>query len=82
LPQHLLEQRYPAGFFYITFQVMTFAGMSAADQYSVCPQFESLKDKGRFYTATAHNTDYTHVRRILFTRSACQVGRGVGTPVA
>jgi len=35
LSQHFLEQWYPASFFYITFQVMTFAGMSAADKNTV-----------------------------------------------
>jgi hypothetical protein len=82
LPQHFLEQWYPAGFFYITFQVMTLARMSAADQHSVCSQLKGLKYKGRLYPATAHDTDYTHVRRILFPGSACQVSRGIGTPIA
>jgi hypothetical protein len=67
LPQHFLEQWYPAGFFYITFQVMAFAGMSAADEHTVCPQLEGLKDKGRLYTTAAHNSDYTHIRRIFFS---------------
>jgi hypothetical protein len=37
LCQHFLEQGYPAGCFQITFQVMTFAGMSAADEDAVSP---------------------------------------------
>jgi hypothetical protein len=59
LREHFLEQRYSAGCFYITFQVMAFAGMSAADENTVSPLLKSFYDERRFYTAAAHDTDYT-----------------------
>src|SRR4030042_470229 len=43
LRQHFLEQGYAAGGFHITFQVMTFSGMSAADEAAASPLLASLK---------------------------------------
>src|SRR4030042_7148949 len=57
LGQHFLEQGYPAGCFHITFQVMTFAGMSAADENAIGPFLESLEDKGGVHPAGAHDPD-------------------------
>jgi hypothetical protein len=77
----MLEQWYSPGFFYITFQVMTLTGMSAAYEHTIRAQLKGLKNKSGFHPSAAHDPDYTYIRSIFFSGSTCQVGSSIGTPV-
>jgi hypothetical protein len=56
--------------------------MSAADQYSVCPQAESLEDKTGLNAAAAHDANCAHIRFVLYPSRARQVSASVATPIA
>jgi hypothetical protein len=60
---------------------MTFTGMSATDQYPICPLLKSLEDKCGFDPAAAHHSNYAYIRGVLLAGGTCQVSTGIGTPV-
>ena len=82
LGQHFLEQGYAAGGLYITFQVMAFAGMSAADEYAVSPFFKGFKNEGGVDPPGAHDTHYSDIGFVFLPGRTGEVGASIGAPVA
>jgi len=68
--------------FYITFQVMTVADVSAGNQNAVCPFQERLEQKAMIYPAGTHEPDQPDIGRILHTGHPGQISPGIRAPVA
>jgi hypothetical protein len=68
--------------FVITFQVMTFAQVSAHQDDPVGSPVERFEDQIRVHHARAHHPHGAHVGRILQPGDACQISAGIGAPVA
>ena len=80
--QHEIDAFGPALCFDITFQVMTFAQVSPADQDTVGALGERVDDQVGVHHAGAHYPDDAAVGGVLNSRDAGQVGAGIRAPVA
>ena len=61
---------------------MTVADVSAGNQDTVRPFQESLEQKAMIHSSGTHESDQTDIGRILHAGHPCQVGPGIGAPVA
>jgi hypothetical protein len=61
---------------------MTVADMSPGHQYAVRALLKGLEDKFGIHAAGTHETDDSHIGRILKPTHPCQICRGIGAPVA
>jgi len=61
---------------------MAVANMSAGYQYTVYPFQECPEQEAVINSAGAHQTDQTHMGRILDAGYTGQIGSGISTPVA
>ena len=68
--------------FYITFQVMTVADVSAGNQDAVRSFLESLEQKAVIDSARTHQPYQADIGRILHTGHPGQVSPGISAPVA
>jgi hypothetical protein len=66
----------------ITFQVMTIADVSAGHQHTVRPFEKRLKQEAVIHSAGTHYSDQADIGWILHTGHPCQIGPGIGAPVA
>jgi hypothetical protein len=66
----------------ITFQVMAITEMSPRHQDPVGPFLEGFDNEQRINPTRAHHANGSNVGWILQPGNTCQVGPGVGTPVA
>jgi hypothetical protein len=67
--------------FLITFQVMTFADVSATHQDSISALGQCIYYQAGMHHPGAHNPDDPYVGRILDSGHAGQIGASIGTPV-
>jgi hypothetical protein len=67
--------------FFITFQVMTFAQVSATHQHPVSTLGKSVDDQIRVYHTGTHHPDNPAVRGILDPGNSGQISTGIGAPI-
>ena len=60
---------------------MAVSRMTAAQDHSVCPFFESTENKHRIYTAGTGNADDLYICRIGKSAASCQVSTCITAPV-
>jgi hypothetical protein len=80
--QQYFSSFYPGFGSLISFQEMASAFLSAGYEGGVSSIFKSLQELQSFHTAAAHQSDYSHIRRILQTHRTGGIGCGIGTVMA
>ncbi len=66
----------------MTFQVMTFTGMSATQEDTVCAQLKSLQYLLRIDRTRAHHPNHPKIGGILNPTYSSEIGPCIGAPVA
>jgi hypothetical protein len=79
--QEALEQGKLSAGIVITFQVMTFSGVSARNPYPVGPMTKRIQDKLRTHPARTRDTDNPNIGWVRHSAHASEVGSTVTAPV-
>jgi hypothetical protein len=66
---------------FITSQVIAVSDVSAGNQDAVHSRQKGVKKEAVIDSARAHQTNETHIGRVLHATHPCQIGSGIGTPI-
>ena len=66
---------------FITSQVIAVSDVSTGNHNPVHSRLISVQQEGMIDSARAHQTNETHIGRVLHPPHPCQVGSGIGAPV-
>jgi hypothetical protein len=77
-----LKQRKIASSVIITFQVMTFSGMSTGHPDAVCALTQGSQEKLRAHSPGARDPNYPDIGWIFHASDTREIGRTIAAPIA